>query len=1017
MYSAIPGDVKQKLWAHQVDALKFAVARLNSADLSCLIRMPTGTGKTGVIACLGGISNAGSTLVLTPWAHLRNQMVDDLKQEFWDKIGIPPIAFPVDPMLPTTVGKLLQAQQRRIFVSTFATLNELRLDYPQMYDALAAAISLVLVDEGHYEPAVEWGKSVKGLKAKTVLLTATPYRNDLKLFRISDPQKSTHHFTHAAAVPKIIRRLTFGALPPTADVTDLASAFAKWWKNAKKSQKLPSRSPRSIICCSSAGAIEEVVSRLRILGVDAIGIHEQFEKSSDPHLRREVPDPKSTGADVWVHQFKLMEGLDDHRFCCLALFCRIQNDRRLIQQIGRILRRHDTDHAAAPAILLAPPEYSVDAEWDAYLEFETDLKLLEPEHFREVVDALLSSQPPVEYFDGKFRRRFQPGDLGKDPQVVIPPSVLVRAVGRPFSLKAYVEDCTDTLNTEDAVILGPNVNGPCQQGPDYALWIYASVRNAPFLQNASLYEIELATHCVVVSEGYVFIADSGGNMPAEYLEHNTTPVGSEMLARYLDKSFRPTHVSTDSSIPYDTVLRGAQVRGHNLLSIPASLTDRVQICRSARGSSNKHGRRYVGMINGRLRKEVSQAEVRTYDPSAFVSWAKGLASILNSQSKSSELFRRYMPTCAPPPNPVPRTICLDLLSIDVTLTTAGGKQCDLKSLCATIESIANNVGVHTYTCSFELAGDGFGGKTTALRLEYDTAKRRFWFHKHSGESVRVTLDGAGTGSTKSLAEFLNLKQDIVLIGLSGGDIVYQGRNFYRIDYSYAEEVLLDLIVQPSNGLVCSSEKGTKAQLATAKKAKSGVFPAGSLFRAIADRRVDLPFKDELLVCDDLGTESGDFVAANFGVPGLALVHAKDGGGAKISASAFHDVTAQAMKNLVYLTRNAEMPQGIGSWRRNAMWNNTGVARLCRLPTGSPTGETLWKKLKADIVESSNPQLYVVLLTTGCCDLAELKKAARDPQSRTPEIAQLLHLLDGLNGYARQLGIRLMVYDVPYRDPN
>jgi hypothetical protein len=144
-----------------------------------------------------------------------------------------------------------------------------------------------------------------------------------------------------------------------------------------------------------------------------------------------------------------------------------------------------------------------------------------------------------------------------------------------------------------------------------------------------------------------------------------------------------------------------------------------------------------------------------------------------------------------------------------------------------------------------------------------------------------------------------------------------------------------------------------------------------------------------------------------------LIHAKAGKGTKISASAFHEVVAQAMKNLVYLTRNASPPKGVASWRRNQKWNGTGVARLYRTSAGLPCGAALWKKLRSEIVGDSNPDLYVVLVTTGCCDLNELKGAVSDPRRRTPETAQLLHLLDGLNGYARQLGVRLVVYDLPY----
>jgi hypothetical protein len=89
-------------------------------------------------------------------------------------------------------------------------------------------------------------------------------------------------------------------------------------------------------------------------------------------------------------------------------------------------------------------------------------------------------------------------------------------------------------------------------------------------------------------------------------------------------------------------------------------------------------------------------------------------------------------------------------------------------------------------------------------------------------------------------------------------------------------------------------------------------------------------------------------------------------------------------------------------------------KALRIPKGIPDGEKLWEKIKSDIIETSNPELYVVLVTAGCCDLTELRNAIADRRKRTSETAQLLHLLDGLNGFARQLGIRLIIQDLPFQ---
>lgn len=1012
MFKLLAPEIRRKLWPHHPGLLDFAIHHLNRYDTACLLRMPTGTGKTGIIACLTGISNEGRSLVLTPWANLRGQMAEELQSGFWRKTGIPSPKRGVVEMLPRNARNVLNSDSAQVIVATFTTLNDLRREDRATYDQLAKIVTLVIADECHYEPAVEWGQSVKGLHVRTLLLTATPYRNDLKLFRIRDPAQSTRHLTHEAAVQQgVIRELTFESLH-SEGVRALCDEFVRFWRRAKSDHSLAPTAPRAIVCCSGAPQIETVVHRLREAGLQAIGVHEQFEGSKKEHLRQEVPKPSEEKADIWVHQRKLMEGLDDSRFCCLALLTRIRNDRRLIQQLGRILRRGSGDRDR-DAVVLAPADYPVKESWDAYREFETQLELPNPEHFRKVVQALLQSQPDVEYFEGRFRKRFVPMDLQKRPQVIIPPSVRVRTVSKDFSLDVYVDQFTDTLNTEDAVILGPDPNAPCLRKSQWALWVYASVRNSRLLQNTSLYEIKLETHCVVLAEGYVLIADSRGLLPEGYLEDQTSSVAQERLGRYLDRSFRATHVAVDSSIPYDTVLRGGELRGHDLLKIATSLTDRIQICRSARGASKQHGRRYVGMTNARLRKEETAEERRTFEPEVFAEWARGVAQILNSRASPSKLFQRYLSACEPPPNPIPKTICIDLLREDAGLVLSDGRACRLKMSASDVRAVpAKNAPIHT--CRFEIDTTGPKEDPLTLQVSYQATKRRFWFKKHEGPSIHVERSDAGGAEPKTFAEFLNQNQDVVLIGLDGGDIVYQDRQFYRVDYRYAEEALVGLIQRPASAVRYGTEKGTGDEIKALKAAAGQRFPEGSLFRAIAEQAIAFPFADELLICADLGTECADFVAASFSKQHLALIHVKAGTGTGISASAFHDVVAQAMKNLVYLTRNAEKPKGTGSWRPDSVWNKTGIRRIVRAPQGIPSQEALWNKIKSEILGVSNPQLYVILVTTGCCDATELKDAIRNPSQRTPETAQLVHLLDGLSSYSRQLGVQLVIYDLPYQ---
>lgn len=1003
------------LWPHQRAAVDLVVEHLNKAGGPCLIRMPTGTGKTGVIATLAVLCTTGRALVITPWTNLRDQVIRSVQGGFWAQIAFTDPRPKVVELFPKTVEDVLKDSTTKVMVCSFTALNDIRRDRTIDYDKLAAFIDLVIVDEGHYEPAVEWGRSVKGLHAPTVLLTATPYRNDQKLFRIRNANEAIFQFSHEdAEAKKIIREVRFEQLDCEASLGSLTQSFIDYWTKAKRDGALPSPGARAIVCCHDAQDIETSVNLLLAAGLEAIGIHETFSKKGNPKLLVDVPDPSTTNAEIWVHQRKLMEGLDDFRFSCVAVFAPFRNDRKLIQQIGRILRAHSSDRPRTPALVLSPKQYEVESRWLAYRDFDRDPNVRDAEYFRNTVMNLLKLQPEIEYFEGRFRRRFDPSALGVDPQVAIAPSVLVRVIGPTFSLAEYIDQCTDTLNLEDAVILGPNRDAPCIEGTDYALWVYASVSNSRLLASTSLYEISLQVHCAVMASGFLLVSDTKGIYPEAILEDATTGLSPGQLSALLDSRFRVTNVSLTSAVPFDTVPRGADLRGHDIAGIAASLTDRIQICRSARGSSLAAGRRYVGMNRGRVRKEISEDERQRHTLDQFLAWARDVANTIATRPQPNAVFSRFMQSCTPPANPEPKVISLHLDQEGVSLLNSEGRA--VEPVSSSVNFCANTLGAptHEFTIEFKLKGTAVTRTVKqAIEAEFQKARNRFWFKSTKESPIRVEEPYRHKIVSKSFADYLNRNQSIVLIGLAGGEVIYQGGDFYEIDYSSAERTLLSRI-SPLPVPACGTEKGTKMQLAKAK-GKAQKFIKGSLFRLISTDPACWPFDPELIVCDDLNSECADFVFANFTDRRLALMHAKVGDGSGISASAFHDVVSQAMKNLAYLTRNASTPKGARSWANDVFWNKTKIPRLLKGPAGL-SRTAIWNTIRSDIIDTANARLEVVLVTAGCCDVTKLYEAVTDKSKRTAETAQLLHLLESLNSFARTLGVQMSVYDIPYLAP-
>ena len=497
---SIPEQLSQTLWKHQKEAIAFAWKYLREPAKSHtgLIRMPTGTGKTGIIAVLSVAAPPPAwTLVLTPWKNLCTQMVLDLKQRFWKKARWTPTTTPdIERLYPSTLDRIIAKDNSQlVLVATFATLVSIFKGQRAGYDNLASKLSQVFVDEGHYEPAVEWGQAVKHLKRPTMLLTATPYRNDLKLFRVS--KDDVYHYTHERAErDQIIRKVEFSSLeisePSDKELEPWCDAFATFWK--KVAREVSNEQRRAIICCGRMATVELVTTHLRHRGINALGIHERFANKKEDWFKQQTPT-EEVSFDVWVHQNKLTEGLDDQRFCVLAVLNRIRNDRKLIQQIGRVLRR--SRKKVGMALVLYSKGLSVERSWKNYREFEKQPDSVDPERYRKILDTILDNQPEMEYFGGRFRRRFESDSPQLQSQLLLPPSAVVRRIGKQFTLDEFTDFASDFLLLHDRILLGPDQEPLI--GPDQSrLWVYAIFGNSRLLIEHSQYEIRLLPLYMVI---------------------------------------------------------------------------------------------------------------------------------------------------------------------------------------------------------------------------------------------------------------------------------------------------------------------------------------------------------------------------------------------------------------------------------------------------------------------------------------------------------------------------------------
>jgi superfamily II DNA or RNA helicase len=185
---------KIKLWPHQAKAAKMAAAYLDATGQgrahgkAALVNIPTGGGKTAVIGTIGHWHpKIGVLLVLAPRSAIRDQLALELggRRGFFLRSGFGRKDLPKTVLPIRSNGDLPKGiTAGTILVSTIQLVNDMARNraIDPSYDLLRARCDVVIVDEGHYEPANAWSLSIRGLGLPTILVTATLYRNDLKPF-------------------------------------------------------------------------------------------------------------------------------------------------------------------------------------------------------------------------------------------------------------------------------------------------------------------------------------------------------------------------------------------------------------------------------------------------------------------------------------------------------------------------------------------------------------------------------------------------------------------------------------------------------------------------------------------------------------------------------------------------------------------------------------------------------------------------------------------------------------------
>jgi hypothetical protein len=711
-------------------------------------------------------------------------------------------------------------------------------------------------------------------------------------------------------------------------------------------------------------------------------------------LRRQVPPIDSVDAQFWVHQNKLIEGIDDPRFKVLAFYDSLRNDRAIIQQIGRVLRNPHQEEQDMTAHVVGRGDRDLARTWEAYLRFDRQQEADAVATLPVLVERVLASQPEAFYYDGGYRVRIDLTDENAWREFAFPLRTrvfrAVREVGP--GLVEIAAEIVDEWREIDRTVFDP-------QRPDATTIVvpYVAVENSPLLRTGTFIEPQFGYTVVRLKDDLLFLYDAQGRAPKVVLLSFKPLKPTELSGLF------PTGVSNLTSVALlntdigRQAARSRQLRAAAIDDLAPDLADYGYVCTIAEGYTeiaDSRFRRYLGLSRAR----VSDYRRSERDFAEYSDWLDEIGRALGSAATPVVTFSRYAAYSPVPENPEPVHVLLD---VDPT---------DFEQ-----QSGAARVPLQLDDTAYEVTNGEFtviaNGKAHQAKLSWNAGFERYDLVAHT---LRAEAFVERDGEHRELLTYVNQEQALRIVPSNRTEIYSHGHFFkpIRPDRRIGGFQLLDVLVGIDALANTSSEKGeTTVDDDWNPESVFGLISAlapASPRAAPAQMTALLPAPD-LLVCTDMGTEVADFVATQ---PGrVVLIHAKASSTPRQrSASALHDVASQAIKNLPYLQplSDAEPPDK----RWTSPWRAKGVeGTATRQRVGSFTSSPeMWKHIRAVI---ANPQaereVWLVLgqslsIKTIKAEAAKMKPAA--------EALQIFSLLQTTWGAVSQLGARLRIFCSP-----
>lgn len=1005
--------VEDRLWPNQREALgRLDLYLTNDTGRASLVYMPTGSGKTVIIALLArqqAHRTGKAALVVSPSAELSDQLKRDLSTGVWERLGlgVPWSAVVVESLLLSNAEVLrrrlaVRDDRATLIVGTLTALTDIRGYDPDLYRLLAQASSLVVVDEGHREPARRWSESAEQLNLPVVLFSATPYRNDVRLFRVDHEHIIYKSFAWAVE-QRLIRNVRFETLDGPRDAGGFARSAARRFAELIDQHRVRDDA-KAILRFDSQETLDAAVGALQVderaLALGFVAVHEQF-KAGDPLKLRSLPNLRARPERLFLHQFKLTEGIDEPRCSVLFLHSDFGNERTLVQQVGRCLRRVQPGEEEPDALVFTTPYSRSAASWAAYRAFDEAMAanggvliFLETQYARLLRDLDVAAEysgrkfrlsPPAELWE----RLIAPGpedetyaELQREvlQDLVLPRRCQVYQVDPDREFDELVGNALDNLPDERTVIASarpfPDDN------PELHAIVCHVIEPSRFFDRYSFVENRYTATVLLRIGERLFLFDSG-RLEMDGLDGLIASELRKLLPR--GETTRITMTATRNMDLSGHAVRSRTIEAASLDDTPPSLTDFLSVLSRARGRVGPAGnivRRYLGLINSR----VSDDRSAYIDLPEFAEWCRSLVTDLDANARPAELFDRYLQPLEPPNDPVPRNILLDVTDLDQEFHDGNGEDFHVEDYCSDV--VENDTGEHgdcqwRFDVGTDRQENGAHGIVHCF-LKFDALRKRF--DVRSDALAQYVSDGDGP---ISVIDFLNTEQRFRII-LEGGS-AYAFRDFFQLSMSEAMKSVADQLLVSDPALAnMVSEKGNNAIPGEGWDDDS-VF--GYIDREEGRLRIAGTLADEWdgLICDDMAGELADFVAYREDPAAVAFFHAKRPMDPhEISAAALHDVLAQGVKNLDRLRiGGGGIPDGrAATWNRN--WHEE-QRRIPRIRLGPQRGAQHVDNLRR-LLQSATTRRHVCIVLARSLRKHALMRQLRSQNPSAVSIQALLQLV-------------------------